>query len=239
MDAQLLSQLEDQQYEELIVQNAHPPVRDQAIWAALTHPDNIDRTRTILVGVAARTGNALRTRKAERDAFLEECHTRGAQGRKEWLDSRAEFEDWRRRAGNFHQTMLRAVSELNRAQKTINRSTNHQIAQDQRETLRRLALAVVRHQAQHAKAGGIAEQADYELWQMLDQLTVPCGPDQEPHTLRMMLDFYWADVRSVSQAEEQRAEAERTMRSAPAGQSGTYAGVPRARHVHNRKDLAS
>lgn len=238
MDAQLLAQLDDQQYEDLVIQNAHPPARDADVWAALTHPDTINRTRNTLVGLAARTGNTLRTRKAERDRFQQECHARGETGKKEWFASRAEYEDWRRRAGNFHQTILRAVSELNRAQKTINRSSNHSIAQDHRETLRKLALAVHQHQAAHAKSGGIADQSDYELWQLLDQLTVPCGPTQEQYTLRMMLDFYWTDVTPISEAEDRRAQAERTMRSAPAGQSSAYAGVPKARHVHNDKKLA-
>lgn len=238
MDAQILSQLDDQQYETLIVQNAHPPVRDPDIWAALTHPDNLERTRTILVGVASRTGNALRTRKAEHDRFHQECHDRGAAGKQDWFAAKREYEDWKRRAGNFHQCMLRAVSELNKAQKNVNRSMNHQIAQDQRESLRKLALAVHQHQAAHAKAGGIAEQTDYELWRMLDHLTVPVGRDQQEVTLRTMLDIYWTHVAPVDPVEEQRAQTERTMRSAPAGQSGTYSGVPHARHVHNDKKLA-
>jgi hypothetical protein len=101
-----------------------------------------------------------------------------------------------------------------------------------------LAIAVHRHQAYHARQGGVAEQADYELWQMLDRLTVPMGPESEPTTLRTMLDIYWTDVAPISEVEERRAATERTMRAAPAGQSSQFAGVPRARHVHNDKKLA-
>lgn len=237
MDAHLLAQLDDQQYEDLIIKNAHPPVRNPDVWAALTHPDNLERTRSILVNVASRTGNALRTKKAERERFQQECLARGSAGRREWFDTRADYEDWKRRAGNFHQCMLRAVSELNKTQKTVNRETSHQLAQDQRDTLRKLAAAVHRHQATHARAGGIAEQADYELWQLLDQLTVPVGRDQAV-SLRTMLDFYWTDVQPVDEVEQRRATAEMTMRSAPGGQSGRYAGVPKARHAHNDKKLA-
>jgi len=238
VDAHLLAQLDDQQYEQLIVSNAHPPVRDAAVWAALTHPDNIERTRGLLVQVATRTGMALRTRRAEREQFQQECHRRGPAGKKEWFDSRADYEDWKRRAGNFHQCMLRAVSELNKTQKNVNRAANHQVAHDQRESLRQLALAVHRHQAAHAKNGGIADQSDYELWRMLDRITVPVGRDQDNVPLRTMLDIYWSDVQPVDEVEERRAQAEMTMRSAPAGQSARFAGVPKARHPHNDKKLA-
>jgi hypothetical protein len=50
-----------------------------------------------------------------------------------------------------------------------------------------------------------------------------------------MLDFYWTDVDVVDGATERREAAERTMRSAPAGRSASYTGVPRARHVGNEK----
>ncbi|GGV66205.1 hypothetical protein GCM10010277_73900 [Streptomyces longisporoflavus] len=237
MDEHTISRLDDKEYEQLVLKNAHPPVRDPDVWAALTAPENLERTRNLVDAVAQRTGNALRTRKAERDQFHQQCLARGAAGKKEWFDTRADFEDWKRRAGNFHQCMLKAKSELNKVQKDVNREAGHQLAQDQRDTLRRLALAVNKHQAVHAKTGGIAEQADYELWQALDRLTVPVGPEQQHVSLRTMLDIYWSDVTPVNEDAERLARGERTMRAAPAGQSTAYAGVPKARHVHNDKKL--
>ncbi|ALO13407.1 hypothetical protein AQF52_7821 [Streptomyces venezuelae] len=238
MDARLIAALNDEELEKLFVDNAHPPVRDPEIWAALTHPDNIHRTRGIAAGVHQRTAHVLRNRKAEREQFQQECHARGAVGKREWFETRAEYEDWKRRAGNFHQTVQRAISELTRMVRDANRAQGDRGVGAQRETLRKLALAVQRHQAAHAKAGGIAEQADYELWRMLDTLGVPVGEDQALVPLRTMLDIYWTDVAPVTDSEAGRAEAERSMRTAPAGQSGRYAGAPAARHVHNTKDLA-
>lgn len=235
MDAHQLQQLDDEQYEQLITSNAHPPVRDPDIWAALTHPDNLARTRELLVAVHARTAHTLRRRKAERDEFQNECMARGYAGRQEWFESRGEYDKWRRRAANFHQCMQNAISELGKIQRDVNRSQNHRLAQGQRETLRKLAIAVQHHQAVHARAGGIADQSDYELWQLLDQLTVPIGPDQEPTTLRTMLDVYWTDVQPVDELEQSRQRAEQAMRAAP---RGPHAGVPKARHVHNDKKLA-
>lgn len=238
MDAQQLADLDDAAYEQVAKENAHPPARDPEAWAALTHPANIHRTREAYTTMLERTAMTLRKRKTEREVFQQECFARGEAGKQEWFASRPEYDVWRRRAGNFHQTMQKALADLGRAQKNINRSTNHSVAQENREKLRQLAVAVSRHQAAHARSGGIAEQCDYELWRLLEEITVPLGPAGEPTTLRTMLDFYWVDVEPVTaqRAAEDRAEA--MMRQAPAGQSARFSGVPRARHVDNGKHLA-
>lgn len=240
MDAPDLTTLDDREYEQLAVQNAHPKHRDPDSWTLLTHPENIERTRVALTNVHQRTANTLRRRKTEREAFEQECRTRGAAGKQEWFASRPEYERWRRGTASFHQMIQAAISELSKTQRVQNhRATTQQSAQAAREALRKLSIAVQRHQAAHAKAGTIAEQPDYELWQLLDRLTVPCGPNQEPTTLRTMLDFYWTDVETVTDADVARAQAERTMRQAPAGRSAQYAGVPKARHVGSDKDLTA
>lgn len=238
MDAQQLARLDDKQYEQVAIDNAHPPARDPEAWAALTHPDNIGRTRDILAGVHQRTATALRSRKAQREEFQRECLARGAAGKRDWFESRAEYEKWRRRAANFHQTIQRAMAELGKAHRQVNRENNTRLAQEARESLRGLALAVQRHQAMHVRSGQRPAQEDYELWQLLETLTVPCGPNSEPTTLRTMLDFYWTDVEPVAVGEESQAAAERVMRSAPGGRSSRFGGVPQARHVGNDKRLA-
>lgn len=239
MDARTLTALDDEDYEQLIIRNAHPPARNADIWAALTHPDNINRTRERLAAVHQRAGNNLRKKKAERDVFGQECHARGEAGKREWFATRGEYEDWRRRAANFHQTMQRALSELGKIHRQVNRDANAENRNQHRQALRELAVAVQRHQALHMRSGERPGQADYELWQLLGSITVPYGPDQAPTTLRTMLEFCWTDVHPVDDGEEERAVAERTMRTAPAGRAAQFTGSPRARHVGNRKDLAS
>ncbi|MER6345195.1 hypothetical protein ACWC10_29920 [Streptomyces sp. NPDC001595] len=240
MDEPNLDNLDDRQFEQLAVSHAHPKHRDPDTWALLSSPQHIDRTRAALTNVHQRTAAALRRRKTERDAFQQECHARGAAGKKEWFESRPEYERWRRGTAGFHQMVQSAISELSRTKRVQNhRMTTQQSGQAAREALRKLSIAVQRHQAMHAKTGTIAAQEDYELWQLLDQLTVPCGPNQEATTLRTMLDFYWTDVDVVADADEARAQAERAMRQAPAGRSSEYAGIPRARHVGNDKGLAN
>ena len=238
MDAPDVSALDDEQYTDLITAHINPRQRDPEVWALLTSEANLNRTHEALKAVNHRTASTLRRRKTEREAFHQECRARGAAGKQEWFETKAEYEDWRRKAAFFHQTTLAAISELTKLSRDRNRAGNQRNQNESRETLRKLAAAVNRHQAAHAKSGEIAAQEDYELWQLLDRLTVPCGPDQEPTTLRTMLDIYWTDVDVRTEATERQEAAERTMRQAPAGRSAAFSGVPRARHVENGKDLA-
>lgn len=239
MDAPDLNTLDDHDYEQLAVRNAHPRHRDPDLWAQLTSREHITRTRTALNNVHQRTAATLRRRKTERDAFQQECHARGEAGKQEWFATRPEYERWRRGTASFHQMIQAAISEVGKLERRLNhRASTQQSSQAARETLRKLAVAVQRHQAAHAKSGQIAGQEDYELWQLLDRLTVPCGPNQDPTSLRTMLDFYWTDVDVRTDEDVAQAEAERTMRQVPAGRSARYQGVPRARHVGNEKELA-
>ena len=238
MDAPDLSTLDDDQYSDLLTSQVHPRFRDPDVWNTLTSPQHIERTRSILVDIHQRTANTLSRKKAERDAFELECRARGAAGKAAWFESRPAYEDTRRKTALFHQKVQQAISEIGKIQRTQNRATSHHASNAARVTLRKLAMAVHRHQAQHAKSGTIAAQEDYELWQLLDRLTVPYGPDQDPTSLRTMLDFYWTDVDVVDGAVESQEAAERVMRQAPAGRSAPSSGMPRARHVGNQKPLA-
>jgi hypothetical protein len=237
LDAADSSALTDDQYSDILSSQVHPKFRDPDVWNALTSPENIERTRTVLTDMNQRTANTLRRKRSEREVFEQECRARGAAGKQAWFESRPAYEDSRRKTAAFHQKVLAAISELTKLSKDRNRTDNHKNINEARETLRKLAVAVQRHQAMHAKSGTIAGQEDYELWQLLDRLTVPYGPNQERTSLRTMLDFYWTDVEPTTAADEDRAVAERTMRQAPAGRSAQYAGVPRARHVGSEKPL--
>lgn len=238
MDAPDLSTLDDDQYAELATAHLNPKTRDPETWALITSPNNIDRTRETLIRVSNRAANTMRRRKTERDAFHRDCRQRGEAGKREWFETKEEYEDWRRKAAYFHQATLAVISELAKLTKDRNRAGNMRNQDEARETLRKLATAINRHQAAHAKTGTIAAQEDYELWRLLDLLTVPCGPEHAPTTLRTMLDFYWTDVNVASAEEERRQAAERTMRQAPGGRAAPYSGTPRARHVGNEKPLA-
>ncbi|MFJ9413489.1 hypothetical protein ACIRPT_04910 [Streptomyces sp. NPDC101227] len=227
MDVTTLTQLSDDAYVRLVLDNAHPPARDGETWELLISPTLIDRTRDTLSGLVQRNVSALRKRKAEREAFQAACFARGPAGKKDWFDTRNDYEEWRHRAANFARTVQNALADVNRAKRDLNRTANHSVAQEHRECLRRLALAVQRHQAAHARAGRIAERPDHELWRALDRIMVPIGPDSEPTPLRTMLDVYWTDAAPVDTATGQRTGAGRAGRSAPV--PAASGGVPPTR----------
>ncbi|CAL9621264.1 hypothetical protein SUDANB6_05868 [Streptomyces sp. enrichment culture] len=231
-----LHALDDRAYEQLAVGHAHPKRRAPTPGlSSPAPPQHIERTRAALANGQQRTAATLRRRKTKRDAFQLGCFARGEAGKKEWFATRFEYERWCRGAAGFHQMIQAAVSELAKTQRAHNhRMTTQQSAQAVCEALRKLSIAVQHQQAAHARTGTVAAQEDYELWQLLGQLTVPCGPAREP----TMLDFHWADVDVATDVEAKRAAVERVMRQAPAAKSAQFAGVPRARHVGNEKDLA-
>ncbi|MGW0948521.1 hypothetical protein ACWD4O_39025 [Streptomyces sp. NPDC002623] len=239
MDAPAPSTLSDTEYETLLIANLSLRHRDPAVWEQVMSEALIGRTRKALGEIHQRTANSLRKKKSEREEFHQDCWRRGEAGKREWFQTLPEYETSRRKAASFHQRVQATIAQVTKIQRDRNRAGNHLNLNESRETLRKLAVAVQRHQAMHAKSGEIAGQEDYELWQLLDRLTVPLGPNQDPTTLRTMLDFYWTDVDVVTVGEADQEAAERTMRQAPAGRSAQFSGVPRARHVGNHKDLAS
>lgn len=238
MDAQQIAALSDDDYNKLVNANIHQRERDTAAWRILLSPEFVIRTHDQLNVTYQRVIGALRKRKAGRDVFQSECFKRGDAGKREWFETRPEYEEWRRRAVNFHRAVQDAMAEINKARKEANILQNDQVSHRHREALRELAVAVRDHQAEHARAGGVAEQPDYELWQALDRVTVPCGPGGRPVSLRSMLDVYWYEVEPETAVGRAQDGAERLMRSAPAGRSSRYGGIPEARHVHNDKTIA-
>lgn len=236
MDIQQLAQLNGADYEEIVNKNIHIKTADADVWAALTSPELISRTRETMSGIFQRVSTTIRIRKGKREEFHQECFRRGPAGKTEWFESVSEYEMWRIRAGHFQAAVQARLSELGKLQKDLNRASNHLNQDRNREALRQLAVLVQRHQAAHAQAGGIAEQCDYELWQSLDRIMVSVY-DREV-TLRSMLEVFWFDVAPSTAAEERGVLAEKLMQSAPAGQGSRFSGVPKARHVGNEKRLA-
>jgi hypothetical protein len=62
-----------QDFEDIVLRNAHPPTRDRQIWTQLTAPDLIGRTRQTLTDMHARNSGAMRRKKAALSAFHARC----------------------------------------------------------------------------------------------------------------------------------------------------------------------
>lgn len=234
MDIQELADLDDEQFAEVVRLCIHVKTADPQVWEALTSAEMVERTRLTLATVFQRVSGQIRHRKAKREEFRQECFRKGPEGKTEWFATMPEFDDWRNRAGNFCAAVQARIAEANRIQKKINRSNNHLNMDHTRNVLRLLAVAVQKHQAAHARAGGIAEQCDYELWKTLEALSIPVRGGSA--SLRAMLDVVWFDVDPVTAEGAETEMNEQMMRAAPASRS--FTGVPRARHVGSERKLA-
>jgi hypothetical protein len=108
-----LRTLSDQDFEDVVLRNAHPPTRDREIWSQLTAPDLIGRTRQTLTDMHARNSGAMRRKKAELTAFHAECLRNAHGGHKASVQAKADYEQWRVGASNFARTVSGALAEVN------------------------------------------------------------------------------------------------------------------------------
>lgn len=164
-----LAALNDQQFEQVLLKNAHPPVRDAAAWEQLTAPDLIDRTKRVLTAMRARNRRAIHRKNRHLNEFHAECHARGEQGRREWFAAKAEHERWTLAAKNFDQTVSGAIEEIDDICDT--RADHRGRGPAYRERLASAVQAIRDHQAASRNANLEPESHDLALWKVLDHLT--------------------------------------------------------------------
>ena len=104
-----LRALNEQDFEDVVLRNAHPPTRDRGIWTQLTAPDLIGRTRQTLTDMHARNSGAMRRKKAALTAFHAQCLKKAYGGQEAWVQAKADYEQWRVGASSFERTVSGAV----------------------------------------------------------------------------------------------------------------------------------
>lgn len=108
-----LRTLSDQDFEDVVLRNSHPPTRDREIWSQLTAPDLIGRTRQTLTDMHARNSGAMRRKKAALTAFHAQCLKKTHGGHEAWVQAKADYEQWKVGASNFARTVSGALAEVN------------------------------------------------------------------------------------------------------------------------------
>lgn len=108
-----LRALSDQDFEDVVLRNAHRPTRDRGIWSQLTAPDLIGRTRRTLSDMRARNSGAMRRKKAALTAFHAQCLKKAHGGHEAWVQAKADYEQWRVGASNFERMVSGALAEVN------------------------------------------------------------------------------------------------------------------------------
>ncbi|GAB3365958.1 hypothetical protein GCM10027360_33000 [Amycolatopsis echigonensis] len=174
----------DDQLEELVLANLGPDAT--GLWQALLLPPLLDRVRTILIATQHRVDNDLRTRRSRRNE----------RGSKLGFDPTSHYEQrysqWRVRVTMFKRLVETRLSQTRAAAA----DENHKAAalnRRHRNAVRRLAEAIDRHR-RTLGAEVDPEPADRALWQILEDVTVPLGPQGVPVAVRDMLTTYWSSA---------------------------------------------
>ncbi|HKX45267.1 MAG TPA: hypothetical protein VFF37_06365 [Streptomyces sp.] len=234
MDATSISQLDDPAFRELITTNIHHADDTKPVWELLSDRSLAERTLETLRVIRTQAESAMSRKRKDLGEYQAECLLRGPRGRQDWLAEKRKFDDWKRRANNFRR-MVEGRQVQVKARMKASIEERAEVDRSTRITLAKLCLEVQRHQAAYAASGRRAEQADYELWSLLDELTIPFTEGGEA-TLRDMLRTHWTPTERDKGA--RRRANERLMKNAPAGRSRPFEGTPKARHVGSDKLLA-
>ena len=234
MDATSINQLDDPAFRELITTNIHTADDTKTVWEQLADRRVADRTIETLRDLRLQTEGSMSRKRRELAELQAECLLRGRRGRQDWLAAKREFDDWKRRANNFRR-MVEARQIQVRTRMKFGYEERARVDQGARDALAKLCLQIQRHQAACAVSGRRAEQADYELWALLEELTIPLT-EGGAASLEYMLRTYWTPTSRDKNAG--RRTNERLMKQAPAGRSATFEGHPKARNVGSDKTLA-
>ncbi|OBK38581.1 hypothetical protein A5658_03410 [Mycobacterium sp. 1245111.1] len=168
--ARVAAQLDDDGFEQLVLANISPRNRDAHVWAALLTPNSIARTHATLVAAVQRNASAMAARRQDPGS------------------DNPTYRQWRHRAQNFARIAQAALSEINAERRTLEAAADKSSARRYREQLRHLASEIACHQQRSDIAGINPEDHDHQLWNVLDTISIPHGPESTPTTLRDLLD---------------------------------------------------
>ncbi|SHW62303.1 Uncharacterised protein [Mycobacteroides abscessus subsp. abscessus] len=186
-----VDQLTDEDLAEMVLRNVDERTRETSSWAAVTCATHIDRTLAVLRALHRDNLGSMQTRKAEHKHLQAACAEQGAEGRRRWLQARADYEQWRAAAAAIDGAVTRAMSAVNMARKDRLQEAT-EAKRLCRGVIRDLALAIHRHRDVTTAMEGrdSSSPADLELWGLLEQISVPMGPGDQPFTLEEMVSVW-------------------------------------------------
>jgi hypothetical protein len=176
----------DDEFERLVLANMSRRRRDPNAWAVLLSPSVIRRTQATLVRALQRNAAALASRNEGSGREPVRC------------GSDAGERPWRRRARDFAQIVEAALIEVKAERREVEAAADRVNARRYREHLRLLASAIAVHQQHSDIAEFVAEEHDQRLWDLLDVVTVPHGPESEMLTLRRLTETDWCTAASAT-----------------------------------------
>lgn len=148
------------------------------LWEALLSPDSVIRVQDLLIAIQSDVNRQLQTRKAELATARLESQASG-EVLPEFLDLKAEYDDWRRRATGFRDMVSRRVRQAQAASRAAKRDRHraHQasMTDEYKNAAAELTKAIWRHRQACLDADLKPEPHDVKLWEVLDVLTVERG----------------------------------------------------------------
>jgi hypothetical protein len=148
-------------------------------WGPLLHGEQAERIRSLLVAELNHVTSELSARASDLAVLEQECHAQGPAGKARWFEAQAPYNEWRAKAIRFKRLVETRLAETKRAEVVVRRERNEaneaSRREDQRSTLRTLALAIAAHQDACRDLGIEPSQADLKLWRVLDEVSVPLG----------------------------------------------------------------
>jgi hypothetical protein len=179
--------------DQLFDQVLRPRLNREFVWTELLEGGNAARIRSILTERLGSVQSELSMRKSALQADTQALRKDGKYRQVEALE--AEFEAWRARAVKYVQLLQSRLAQAKRADVADRERQEGFVRREDRETLRRLAVAVAEHQEACAALGLEPSAADMALWGILDDLTVAYGASTA--TLSHMIDHCWTGERDA------------------------------------------
>ncbi len=182
------------EFEQIVLANASRRRRNPQMWEALLSPQVIERTHSALVDAVQRNTAAMTARREVEQSrqLTADTHTTAEEHALGYLD-------WRRRANSFNQLVGSALSEVNKRRQHLAQQADNRTAQQYRQQIRELALAIADHQRAAMGSGdGPAQPHDSRLWECLDAVRIPHGRSDTPTPLRVLIDAEWCPASSTA-----------------------------------------
>lgn len=178
-----LIQSSDEELRDLISENLNPDRAAPGLWAILTRPPLASRVRGILIAMQMGAEKDIRARRWRRD------ERRSRLGVDQSSDYEQDYCQWHARAVAFRRMVQDRITQT-RAGASEDNLNKAELLQWQHNSVRKLVEAIDRHRCALG-ADVHPEPADQTLWKILDDVTVPVGPNQLPVSVRDMVDSYW------------------------------------------------
>lgn len=165
------------EFEQVVLANASPHKRNTVFWDALLSPQVIERTHGALAQAVQRNSAAMSARRPDERGGTSEPDP--------------EYRAWRRGAVSFGHIVQGALQEVNQRRKEIIQQDDVRAAERYRRNIRDIALAIADHQDAVVRSGVKPRPEDLKLWECLDTVRLPHGPDSVPTSLRELVASVW------------------------------------------------